>query len=271
MLRVLQTRASLPRTLSLSLFACVALLPLPASAQEKASRDKAELERIGADAAAFRKSVPNFSCKESVSSEEWRQDKLKWRVTFSTILRVTRGKDGALAESIEMKELEGKPILPNTKFKFKLPIFVEGGFRQSFSGYFAPDAQSCYRYTLSEGRIDFEAVGDVAQRDKCENETGLRGFAIFDASGKITHVERRIPVKVAEKGKLAPFAAVDFAPTELHGRIYRLPSTMISERPHGKSTLKYAATYTGCELYTSTVKILPESTQVVSEPQEDPK
>ena len=245
----------------LQLTACVLWLPVlapAASAQQQPPTTS--LERLGSEAAAFRKSVPSFTCNESVSSEQWRGNKLKWQVKFLAVLRVRRADDGTLSEAFEVKSLDGKPISGDAKFD--LPLFVEGGFSKSLPGYFAPDVQSCYVYTPSPGRIDFTSVTDFVQHPGCREHAGLQGFATFNDHGEVLHVERRIPPAVAYGGHTVPFAWVEFAPTTLNGQIYRLPVTMFSEEQRGRDTLRYIAHYTGCQIYTSTMKVLPGSTPV---------
>ena len=126
--------------------------------------------------------------------------------------------------------------------------------------YFLPNHQPCYRYSLSPGRIDFKTAPGTASNSTCQNQ-GMRGFALLDAAGNVTHLERRVSPKAAMELRFANFAAFDFANVDLDGRIYRLSHHLLAEIPQGRTIGRFEATYTGCHLYTATVTIGP-ATQV---------
>lgn len=227
-------------------------LSAPIYAQQPQLDLKAILIRLGEQAAALEQSLPSFGCTETAISEELRKNKVIRRVDFTALLRVRRSADGSLNESTEYATVNGKPF---TGGGFTMPAFSEGGFRHAL-GYFSPDRQSCFRYTLTPGRIDFESALEGALRSVCRSR-GTRGFALLDADGNVTHVERSVSLEASAAFHLSPFAAIDLAPVTLNGTAYQLSHHLLAERPNGKSIDRFEADYTDCRLYISTVTIGP--------------
>jgi hypothetical protein len=225
------------------------------------------LDRLQEQAVELGRELPSFTCDETVVSEELHGGRVRRRVDFTATLRLKRTGSGALAESYQYTSRNGTPF---TGGGFSYPIYVEGGFDKAM-GYFTADARSCYRYWLAgdtlggvggrgAGRIDFASGPAAAERTGCE--TGLQGFALFDAEGHITHLERRVDPVAGKDRRLVPFAAIDFAAVELNGRSYRLSHRMVAETPRdrsGKTVDRFEATYSGCRLYTATVTLGPAS------------
>jgi hypothetical protein len=215
-----------------------------------------ELQRLGTAADALEHSLPSFTCSEAGVSEWLVGGKVKAHDALTATLRARRAADGSLAESDEPLTLNGRPFSGSY---FNVPFYVTGGFDRAMR-YFVPSRQACYRYSLSPGRIDFETAPDVAKHEQCINED-LHGFALLDADGNVSHLERTVSAKAARDFGLAPFASIDFAAVDLNGRTFRLSRHMLSELTQGRSTARFDVTYTDCRLYTATVTILPESQQ----------
>jgi hypothetical protein len=240
------------RTLTLC---CALFLASNAAAQQGAAPTlKQELQRLGAAASALDHSLPSFTCEETVVSQRLHGKKAEQQTNFTATLRAKRAADGTLAESYWLTTLNGNPFSASS---FSLPVYVTGGFDRAMI-YFLPSLQACYRYNLSPGRIDFETAPDIASHPICKNE-GMHGFALLDADGNVTHLERRVSLQGAKDLHLAPFAAFDFANVDLSGRTYRLSHHLLAEIPQGRSTGRFDATYTDCHLYTATVTLGPAS------------
>ncbi len=240
------------RLLSNLMLASALFSATPIHAQQTQAADlKSLLIRLGDEARSLEQSLPSFGCTETAISQELRKDKVIRRVDFTALLRVRRAADGTLSESTEYATVNGKAF---TGGGFTMPAYSEGGFRHAL-GYFAPQQQPCYRYTLTPGRINFEtAPGPLLPT--CRS-AGTKGFALLDADGDVTHVERHVTGEAATAFHLSPFASIDLAPVTLNGTTYRLSHHLIAERPNGKSLDRFEADYTGCRLYTSTVTIGP--------------
>lgn len=258
-LRVNVPRPILPITLALS---CVLFSSSNAPAQQDPTTStlQQELQRLGVAASALERSLPSFTCQETVVSQRLQGKKLQQQANFTATIRAKRAADGTLAESYQPTTLNGKPLSGSG---FGLPVYVAGGFDRAMI-YFLPSLQPCYRYQLSPGRIDFETIPHHASPLSCEYED-TRGFALLDATGNITHLERRISPKSAIHLRLAPFAAFDFADIHLSGRTYRLAHHMQAEVAQNGSVGRFDATYTDCHLFTATVTIGPP-TEVPTNP-----
>ncbi len=221
---------------------------------------QADLQRLAAAAQAQLLSLPSFTCQETALSEVLREGRVIMKVKVRGTVRVLRKPNGVFDETFTYKRFH-LLIFPTV-----LPYYVRGGFDSALT-YFLPSAQGCYRYTLSPdpGRIDFVSRTNPDPGYGCKDH-GLTGFALLDAAGDVTHIERTIPEAVARPLKLTPFAAVDLGPVDLNGQVY-----LLSQHITATDTLGYygqghfEATYSGCKLFTATVTIGP-ATLVPSQP-----
>ncbi len=73
----------------------------------------------------------------------------------------------------------------------------------------------------------------------------------------LTHIERTVSANATRDLRLVPFAAIDFAPVELNGEVFRLSSHLVTEFPEGDSKGRFEATYSDCKLFKATSTILP--------------
>jgi hypothetical protein len=252
----------LARYRSLLLPLLLLLAPGWGAARAQAPAPAPLLARLAAVADALERSLPSFTCVETVVSEELHGIKVARRVDFTANLRMTRGADGKLDEAFTVTTLNGNPfssgVVPH-------PIYVDGGFGRAMM-YFSTPRQPCYRYTvtgLANGgsRIDFVGLGG---QPPCI-DPGTVGFALLDQAGNVTHIERRVTDEVSRKHRLTPFAGIDFARVELSGRSYWLSQHMVAETPLGRNTAYFEATYSECHQFAATVTIGPAS----PEPQDD--
>ena len=209
------------------------------------------LAKLGDAAVELERSLPSFTCEESVVSQEVREGKVRRSVAFTATMRARREPDGRLAESFQIATLDGKPF---TDGRVKAPVMVSGGFGEALR-YFHPEQQRCYAFELSPGRIDFKTIADGLAHG-C-HETGMVGFARLDQEGNVTYLERTIPADSAKPTHLATYASVTFAPVTMGEKTYRLSRKMIAEMPEGKSVGRFDATYANCRLFKATVTIGP--------------
>jgi hypothetical protein len=249
------------------LLLCAALL-LPANVHAQQSAPASPelqqvLDRLGAAAQSLQRSLPSITCVESGVSETFKKKKVKKRVTFTATMRAIRT-PGGLDESFTLTKIHPKQYF---RLHDPFPLFSKGGFDSALA-YFLPSQQPCYVYALSPGRIDFATIEDAAFHPPCHAD-GTRGFALFDAGGNVTHIERSVPEQSMHDFNLTPFVAIDFAPVELNGKTYRLSQHVVSELYEDDDTRRFEATYSGCRLFTATVTILPP-TQVVPDGAQPP-
>lgn len=214
------------------------------------------LDRLAAAAEVLEHSLPSLTCFETAVSETLKNGKVKKHVAFSGNVRVVRTPAGHLNETFTLTQVNGKP---HTGHGYRFPYYAVGGFEGGILSL--PTRQPCYVYTLSSGRIDFATAPGAGSTPPCRDD-GVRGFALFDADGNVTHIERSVSAQATRDFHLTPFAAFDFAPIELNGRTYRPPHHVISETPEDPGAGRMESTYSNCQLYTASVTILPP-TQVV--------
>jgi hypothetical protein len=220
-----------------------------------------KLNRLAAASEDLRQHLPSFTCRQSLISQELRGGKVKMEVRASGQLRVLRNSAGKPVERFEATERNGQTITPD---KLRAPMYLNGGFANVL-GYFQNDVRSCFRFSESGKRLDFESLAG-AGAPQCEKQSETRGFALFNDNGDITHVERTVPVEVALQRDAVPFAAIDLSRVELGGASFLLSAHVVADIPKGKSTYHWEADYTGCKLFSVSVKIGPAT---VAEPGND--
>ena len=213
----------------------------------------AVLDQLAEAARALQTTLPSFECTETVVSRRMRDEKETWRVEFTATLRSGHEGGKGSRETFDVTSVKGKSKVPK---KFDMPVYVRGGFDSALD-VFLREGQACYVFTLAPGRIDYTFQPKAEDILRCGAMYGLKGFALLDAKGDVTHVERTIPIDVAVDGRLAPSAAIDLAPVELNGKMYRLSSHLTATWPRDDDTDFFDATYTGCHLFTATIKLLP--------------
>ena len=225
-----------------------------------------ELKKLAADAALLHTDLPGFACTETAVSEvikknknNLKKDKVTERVHFVAGVRAQRGEDGRLHESLTLTEVNGKPAFGR---RFNPPMMVEGGFDQSLD-FFLPERQTCFNFTLSEGRIDFVSQPGSFNLAACGEMGAPHGFALLDEAGSVSHVERQVPPELARQVHIADFAASDIVPTELGGTVYPLPAKIVAEVPKDGVVLHFEATYTACHLFKAVSTILPGAAPVL--------
>lgn len=248
------------------LLCCIALLDPNAAAQTASATAappalRQDLQRIGAEANQLLGSMPSFTCDETALSQAIRDGKVVRTMNLSGIVRAVRQKDGSIHETNDIQRQHILLVLPKLP-----PLFVTGGFATALS-YFLPSVQACYRYSLSRStphRIDFAASPNPNTASQCKDH-GLEGYALLDAQGNVSHLERRLPDDIARPLKLATFASIDLAPVELSGQTYQLAHHMIAEMPLGNPTGRseatghFEATYTNCHRFAATVTLGPSA------------
>jgi len=213
----------------------------------------AELKQLGATAQSLHDDLPSFTCRETAKSQLLKKNKVKVQTLFVTDLRVQRSADSRLIEEMHFTEVNGRPYSGEP---FRLPVEVRGGFGDGLF-VFLPAIQPCFAFTLTPGRIDFESRPGARSMPDCELAGTRHGFALLDADGSITHLEREVPPEVTHRFHLADFSSIDFVSTELGGRSYPLSSKMSADVHEDGEVKHFEAIYTDCHLYKATVTVLP--------------
>jgi len=244
------------------LVACSAIAQSPATGASGGQTPalQTELKKLAADAELLHSDLPGFACTETGVSEAIKEDernpnknKVKAQVQFVASVRAERAGEGRLHESLTLSEVNGKPY--NGR-KFNPPMMVEGGFDQLLD-IFLPERQTCFNFTLSNGRIDFVSLPGTFDRKQCGELGAPQGYVLFDKAGNVSHMERQVTPELARQVHIVDFASADIVPTELAGKTYPLPAKVVAEVPKDGQVLHFEATYTACHLFKATSTILP--------------
>ncbi|MBB5344725.1 hypothetical protein [Tunturibacter empetritectus] len=262
--------ARLPPVCLLGCFAAV-LAQQPAPALEQI------LSRIEANTEQYKSTVPSFLCDEHITSQEIHNGQLKHETTVEALFRVTRSPspDGIVAESREVKSINGKP---SSIKKLNMPISFSGGFSGALAKFLSADRRECFDYQsdrsfpVSPGieAFTFAARESAAKQPACASiQPGTTGkFVIDSATAQVTHIERTVPNPVGKDQAVLGTASVDFAPVTLNGRSFWLPTTIVAFTTETPKTnaFRFTAKYSNYHRFAASSTILP-TTSDTTQPQ----
>jgi hypothetical protein len=242
---------------------CVAALLVCVAHAQSDDHLAMALEQGSAEAQTLANALPSFTCAESGASDILRasDSKMEKHVAFTGNVRAVRtAQDPDLKETVTFDTLNGKQAKKNAT----LPYEVHDTFTKGLT-YLDAGTQHCYDYSLAPNadgtsKLSFKASQPFDRF--CNNLPGTVGYATIDATGNITHLERRIPDLLATEADLVPYAAIDFAPVDLGGKTYRLASHSLSERQDGKELRRIDVSYSNCKLFRTEIKLLPDTEPV---------
>lgn len=235
--------------LSISVLAVIPIYAcgLLAGAQQDATSVLAQLAERSKE---YQRVIPNFTCKEVVTTTAKRDEKLLRRVEFQADIHVQRKADKQPEETFVVTSYMGKPT-PNGG-NFYLPLYMKGGLSDGMPSFFQESSQACFEYRYSSGRVDFKSH---EANPKCAEVEGTTGFALMDGQNEVLHGEIQMPRELAGKKHRPALARVDYADVRLNERTFRLPTHVYGEGVHGDQTLTFDAFYTGCKLFTAKTTI----------------
>ncbi len=213
------------------------------------------LDRIASASAAYRKSLPDFTCDESVVSAAKERFKRKVQVDFTATLRVTRGLDGSLAETYSTTSYMGHPT-PNGG-RFPLPSYIEGGFGRGVPLFFTAENQRCFDYTVKAQQITFQSRPGVRG---CQEPPSTHGLVRVDADGNLLHGETHRDPEQAHALAMTTLTVEDYGPVPLDGKEFRLPIHLYAEVKDGDHERTFTATYSNCRLFKVSATIRPGDT-----------
>ena len=230
------------------------------------------LSHVEANTEQYKTTVPSFLCDEHITSQELRDGKLKHETTIDGVFRVTRSGE-TLEESREVKTINGEPS--STK-KLNMPISFSGGFSGALAKFLSAERRECFNYRsdpsapVSPGTeaFTFTAREAAAKQPACSTiQPGTTGrFVVDSATMQVTHIERTVPNPIGRDQSVLGTAAVDFAPVNLNGKSFWLPSTVTAfttDTPK-TSAFRFTAKYSNYHRFTASSTILPttsDSTQ----------
>jgi hypothetical protein len=213
------------------------------------------LDRIAATSAAYRKSLPDFACDESVVSVAKQRFKRKIQVDFTATIRVARAPDGALSEDWSSTSYMGHPTPGGGHLP--LPSYVEGGFGRGVPLFFTAENQRCFIYSTAGDRIAFQSRLGVRG---CQEPPSTHGFAQVDSAGELLHGETHRAPQEALALAMTTLTAEDYGSVVLDGKEFRLPVHLYAEVKDGDRERTFTATYSNCRLFKVSATIRPGDT-----------
>lgn len=243
------------------------------------------LARVRANAEAYRASIPNFICDESVDSFRTSGGKVKDEMKVQSSFSLVRSSNGKDPKETRVQNLvNGKK--PKSQ-KFAPPYFFVGGYANVIgfvndkcsSFVFAPDALPDGKgpiVLLTEPKPDSPDLPAYCSR---ERKLQARTKAVIDPkSFQVVHLEQtlqdvsfglasHLPFVPAPSTHNVFFWSVDFAPISLGDKSFWLPQTVTSsvKDKNKPLTLEYVAHYSHYHRFAATITILPGA-QEVSQP-----
>lgn len=237
-------RHSYRATLSLLLLLAVT----PCRAQQTVLNVDAALARVRENIAEFKKSVPGFVSDESMLSQRFVNNKLKWEVKTESSFEVKRRGTGEMHETrtIKLAWVDGKA---DKSKKVELPYIYIGGFADAL-GFVD---SKCLSYSLGEtpgadNTLVILGTPKPASNDRpaeCSYSPNFSMKAFVDPqSFQILRLETTHQDTVVNREGIMthlPFVAyvtsgdnvstfvAEYAPVELGGKSYWLPKTVTQE------------------------------------------
>lgn len=182
----------------------------------------------------YDKQVPNFFCNEHVVSSLMYGKKRQSTVTDS-VFRVTHTLSGALAESHEIKAVNGTPANGE---RVGGPTTLSGVFSGGLDAV-SLRQKACMSYVLQPigpGRSDgpyviqFTTLPNPRRRSECVlKEEGSGRVFIDPATTQVTRMELMAPHHAISPGEVGAWKiSIDYAPVSFAGQTFRMPATITS-------------------------------------------
>jgi hypothetical protein len=222
------------------------------------------IDHLVANANLYRATLPSLSADETIISDVSYFGIFRKHANATATFRAVRTSEGsALEESRQITILNGKPVAPGETVD--LPTVLLGGFGRFQDMFFTRQHRPCFNFVLAPTtpgeplQIAIALKPTASTIPSCEpGLQGLTGIARIDpVTGQITHLERTIPVDVANKSNHAIFAAVDSAPTKVGDETFWLPTAITGNVQQDRMKGKFTARYSNYHRYTATTTILP--------------
>jgi hypothetical protein len=218
----------------------ILLLPLIAALPSALAQQAATLTldeillRLEGNLSHYDKQVPNFFCNEHVVSSLTYGQKRQSTVTDS-VFRVTRALSGTLAESREIKAVNGTPA--NVE-RVGGPVSLSGVFS---GGLYAVSLRqkACMNYVLQPIQsghsgepyvIQFTTLPNTKLRSECVlKEEGSGRVFVDPATTQVTRMELMAPHHAINPGEAGVWnLSIDYAPVSFVGQTFWMPAMITS-------------------------------------------
>ena len=95
---------------------------------------------------------------------------------FQATIRVQRGPDGTLGESVVLESYMGTPTVQGRHYN--VPVTLSGALSTGLPGFLDASDQPCFHYAMTGGQINFAA--DAAPPSFCKNAPSTQGYTTLD-------------------------------------------------------------------------------------------
>lgn len=233
------------------------------------------LQKLHTSAKAITETLPSFTCREHIDSRQWKGSVVFRAVQVDTLFRDVRNTDPAAISPFT--DSRANPAdgsrLDLVSHNPPLPLIVGNMFWVSEQNVAPADRTDMQYKVLSSDPVEpgFEPNGSMhfafrgtfpIQIHGVESTRRVAGRAWVDRSGRLLRTE--VKNTVPSHNPLAPqenivTTVVDYAPVTLDNISYDLPSRIHVESRNSATTTwsDFTATYSECELFKATVRILP--------------
>jgi hypothetical protein len=232
------------------------------------------VQAVSLNVKEFQDQLPDFVCKEAITSATYRSGKVRKRTTVESIFTAVqkpsigpgRGR-AAFTESREIIAIDGKAVRKGTRMP-RLPVQFTGGFSSVLIMTFSPQNLPFHRYNLDG--LTSDGGPQLVRFVTRDDQTGIRtmfdgeiladrdsGKALIDTSTmQVIRLEREflnLPRRLSHLENV-----VDYGPVRIGGREFWLPRTIRTEGAErdSRNTETYTAVYGECKRFVADIRIL---------------
>ena len=246
-------------------------------AQEAPPTVDEALANVRANITAYRASIPNFSCDESVVSQHLDGTKVKEEMKIESSFRTTRAADHVLQENRIRKLVDGRPVQDQ---KASPPYNFQGGFANVLSGLNSRCNDFSFKPSgpfRADGKIVLVGISKVLSNPaiKCDGQRSETEALIDPETFQVLRLETTIQDVHLSMGTMAHLFlkmpsdhnvmknTVTYAPTTLGDQTFWLPTVVESTLSDTTKpiNLRYRASYSNYHRYTATSTIVPRPSE----------
>jgi hypothetical protein len=232
------------------------------------------VQAVSRNVKEFQDLLPDFVCKETITSSTSRSGKVRKQTTVESIFTAVQKpsigpnfRRAAFTETRDVTAIDGKPVRKGTRMP-RLPVQFTGGFSSVLIMTFSPENLPFHRYNLDGLTKDGgpQLVRFVTQDDQTAIKTLFDGEVLADrdsgnalidtSAGQVIRIEREFLNLPRRLSHLENF--VDYGPVRIGGRDFWLPRTILTEGAErdARNTERYIAAYSDCKRFVADIRIV---------------
>jgi hypothetical protein len=236
------------------------LVPLALSGQAELSVDDI-VEKTRTNVIEVWQLMPDFVCKETITSRSFDNRKLKKEIVIESIFAATGDGIGSIHETREATSIDGKPVKKGTAIPPVPLMSTDLTLRQQGSFLISPFFMNSFKLMGTEPIRDHTAWKIQSSGVIPGFDVKVEGTAWIDTgSMQVLRVDTRyveVPSNFAWKSRST---SAEYAPVEIGGKQFWLPQIVKAERTKNSNqndgpTESYMAEYSGCKKYGASVEL----------------